>query len=305
MRREDLTDLNAFLAVAEERSFTRAAARLGLKPSTLSHTIRGFEERLGVRLLTRTTRSVAPTEAGERLLQTVGPRFEAVAAELEAVSALKGKTAGTVRITTGAHGYETVLRPALRRLLPEHPDLRVEVVVEHRLTDIVAERFDAGLRLGERVERDMVAVRVGPEQRYVVVGSPAALAGRPHPVTPQDLTAHRCITYRHASSGALYAWEFEKGGRELAVRVEGPLVFNDALPALDAAVEGLGLAYVPEDVAAPHLAEGRLVQVLSDWCPAIPGYHLYYPSRRQMTPAFALMVEALRWRGNSRGERKS
>lgn len=296
MRREDLTDVAAFLAVAEERSFTRAAARLGLKPSTLSHTIRAFEERLGVRLLTRTTRSVAPTEAGERLLEAAGPRFEAVEAELAALSAQRGHITGMVRITTGTHGYETVLRPALKKLLPNHPDIRVEVVVEHRLTDIVAERFDAGLRLGERVERDMVAVRVGPEQRYVVVGAPAYFAGHTPPKTPQDLTVHRCITYRHGSSGALYAWEFEKDARDLAVKVEGPLVFNDALPALDAAVEGYALAYVPEDVAAPHLAAGRLVQVLDDWCQSFPGYHLYYPSRRQMAPALAVLVDALRWR---------
>jgi DNA-binding transcriptional LysR family regulator len=296
MRREDLTDLNVFVAVAEERSFTRAAARLGLTQSTLSHTIRGFEERLGVRLLTRTTRSVAPTEAGERLLQAAGPRFEAIAAELEALTELRDKPAGTVRITTSAHACQTILWPALRRLLPDYPDVQVEVMIEHRFTDIVAERFDAGIRLGEAIERDMIAVRIGPEVRWIVVGAPAYFAGREAPAVPQDLTAHRCINYRNSTSGDLYAWEFEKDGRALNVRVEGALAFNDVYPALEAAIEGFGLAYLPEDIAAAPLREGRLVQVLSDWCPPFPGYHLYYPSRRQMAPAFALLVEALRYR---------
>jgi DNA-binding transcriptional LysR family regulator len=296
MRRDDLADLNVFLAVAEERSFTRAAARLSLTQSTLSHAIRGFEERLGVRLLTRTTRSVAPTEAGERLLQAARPGLEAIEAELAALSELRDKPAGTVRITTSAHAYETILWPALKRLLPEHPDVRVEVVIEHRFIDIVAERFDAGIRLGEAVERDMIAVRIGPELRYIVVGSPSYLAGRTAPAAPQDLTAHRCINFRHSASGALYAWEFEKDGRALNVRVEGPLAFNDTAPAMEAAMEGFGLAYVPEDIARAPIADGRLVEVLGDWCPPFPGYHLYYPSRRQMAPAFALLVEALRHR---------
>jgi DNA-binding transcriptional LysR family regulator len=296
MRREDLTDLNAFLAVAEERSFTRAAARLGLSQSTLSHTIRGFEERLGVRLFTRTTRSVAPTEAGERLLRAVGPRFEAIDAELAALSELREKPAGTVRITTGAHAYRTILWPVLERLLPDYPDVHVEVTQEHDLTDIVAERYDAGIRLGEQVERDMIAVRIGPEMRFIVVGAPSYLATRPRPETPQDLTAHRCINLRMTSSGALYAWEFEKDGHEPNVRVEGQLAFNEVTPALEAALAGFGLAYVPEDIAQAHIAKGRFVQVLEDWCPPFPGYHLYYPSRRQMAPAFALLVEALRYR---------
>jgi DNA-binding transcriptional LysR family regulator len=297
MRREDLTDLNVFLAVAEERSFTRAASRLGLSQSTLSHAIRGFEERLGVRLLTRTTRSVAPTEAGERLLRAARPGLEAIAAELAALNELRDKPAGTIRITTSAHAHRTILWPALKRLLPDYPDIHVEVLIEHGFVDIVAERYDAGIRLGEQVERDMIAVRIGPELRWIVVGSLGYLAGQPAPAVPQDLTAHRCINFRHSTSGGLYAWEFEKDGRALNVRVEGPLAFNDAFPALDAAIEGFGLAYLPEDIALAPLREGRLVQVLADWCPPSPGYHLYYPSRRQQTPAFARLVEALRHRG--------
>ena len=296
MRREDLTDLNAFLAVAEERSFTRAAARLGLTQSTLSHTIRGFEERLGVRLLTRTTRSVAPTEAGERLLRAARPGLEAIEAELAALTELRDKPAGTVRITTSTHAYQTILWPSLTRLLPDYPDLAVEVMIENGFVDIVAERHDAGIRLGEQVERDMIAVRIGPELRWIVVGAPSYLAGRPRPKVPQDLTAHRCIGYRQGKTGGLYAWEFEKDGRALNVRVDGPLAVNDVFPAMEAAIAGLGLAYLPEDIAAAPLREGRLSQVLADWCPPFPGYHLYYPSRRQTTPAFALLAEALRYR---------
>jgi DNA-binding transcriptional LysR family regulator len=305
MRREDLTDLNVFLAVAEERSFTKAAARLGLKQSTLSHTIRSFEERLGVRLLTRTTRSVAPTEAGERLLRAAQPGLEAIEAELAALTELRDKPAGTVRVTTSAHAYQTILRPALTRLLPDYPDVRVEVVIENGFVDIVAGRFDAGIRLGEQVERDMIAVRIGPELRWVVVGAPSCLEGRERPEVPQDLTAHRCINYRQTTSGALYAWEFEKNGRALNVQVDGPLALNDAAPALEAAIEGLGLAYVPEDIAAAPLREGRLIQVLADWCPPAPGYHIYYPSRRQMAPAFALLLEKLRWRRVSKSVQNS
>lgn len=305
MRREDLTDLSAFLAVAEERSFTRAAARLGLTQSTLSYTIRNFEERLGVRLFNRTTRSVAPTEAGERLLESARPGLEAIAAGLEALREQRGKPAGNVRLTTSAHAYETLLWPALKRLHREQPDIQVEVIIEHRFIDIVAERFDAGIRLGEAVERDMIAVRIGPELRWVVVGAPSYLADRPAPVVPQDLTVHRCINFRSGTSGDLYAWEFEKDGRALNVRVEGPFAFNDVTPALNAATEGFGLAYVPEDIARTHLAQGRLVEVLSDWCQSSPGYHLYYPSRRQTAPAFSLLVEALRWRGGSADVRLS
>ncbi|WP_210529502.1 LysR family transcriptional regulator [Rubellimicrobium arenae] len=291
MRREDLT---VFLAVAEERSFTRAAARLGLTQSTLSHAMRAFEERLGVRLLTRTTRRVAPTEAGERLLRAARAGLEAIEAKLAALTELRDTPAGTVRITTSQHAYETILWPALARLLPLYPDLRVEAVIEHRFIDIVAERFDAGIRLGEAVERDMIAVRIGPDLRWIVVGAPAYLEGRDRPVMPQDLTAHRCINYRQTTSGSLYAWEFAKEGRILDVRVEGPLAVNDVTPAREAAVAGLGLAYLPEDVAAAALAEGRLVQLLADWCPPAPGCHLYDPSRRQIAPALAVVIEALR-----------
>ena len=296
MRRDDLTDLHVFLAVAEERSFTRAAARLGLTQSTLSHTIRAFEERLGVRLLTRTTRSVAPTEAGERLLRAAKPGIEAIEAELASLTELRDKPAGTVRVTTSAHAYQTILRPALMRLLPDYPDIQAEVVIENGFVDIVAGRFDAGIRLGEQVERDMIAVRIGPDLRWIVVGAPSYFDGRPRPEAPQDLTAHRCVRYRQTTSGAIYAWEFEKGGRALNVQVDGPLALNDAAPALDAAIAGLGLAYVPEDIAADPLRAGHLVQVLADWCPPSPGYHLYYPSRRHMAPAFALMVDRLRHR---------
>lgn len=294
MRRNDLTDLNIFLAVAEERSFTRAAARLGLTQSTLSHAVRSFEERLGVRLLSRNTRQVAPTEAGERLLAAAAPRLQAIEAEIDALSEMRDRPAGSVRITSDAHAYETLLWPVIQEMTPTYPDVTVEVIIEHRLTDIVAERFDAGIRLGEEVERDMVAVRIGPDTRFIVVGSPSYLADKPAPATPQDLIAHRCIGYRHSTSGRLYAWEFEKDDREIKVRVQGPLAFNHARPALDAAVAGLGLAFVPEDAARSLLDDHRLVQLLDEWCPYFPGYHLYYPSRRQLTPAFRLFVDALR-----------
>ena len=297
MRRADLTDLAVFLAVADERSFTRAAARLGLTQSTVSHTVRAFEERLGIRLLTRNTRSVVPTEAGERLARAAGPRLAAIDAEMAALSAMRDKPAGSIRITSSNHACETILWPTLRRFLPHHPGIQVEVAIENRFTDIVAERFDAGIRLGEEVDRDMIAVRIGPEVRFIVVGSPAYLAGRDIPNVPQDLTAHHCINLRHSTSGVMYAWEFERDGRELKVRVDGPLAFNDAMPALEAALDSFGLAYVPEDTAAIHLRAGRLLQVLGDWCQPFAGYYLYYPSRRQMVPAFALLVDALRYRG--------
>ncbi len=250
--------------MAEERSFTRAAARLGLTQSTLSHAIRGFEERLGVRLLTRTARNVAPTEAGERLLRAAQPGLDAIAAELAALTELREKPAGTVRITTSNHAYRTILWPTLKRVLPEYPDVQVEVVLEHRFTDIVAERFDAGIRLGEAVERDMIAVRIGPKLPWIVVGSPDYLADWAAPAVTQDLTAHRCISCRNSTSGDLYIWEFEKDNRALNVRVEGPLAFNDVFPAMEAAIQGFGLAYLPEDVAARALAEDQLVQMLAD-----------------------------------------
>ena len=297
MARQNVNDLLAFLAVAKERSFTRAAAKLGVSQSALSHTVRGLEERLGLRLLTRTTRSVAPTEAGERLLRTVGPRFDEIDAELAALSELREKPAGTIRITTGEHAAEAILWPALATLLPHYPDIKVELIVDYGLTDIVAERYDAGVRLGEQVARDMIAVRIGPDMRMAVVGAPSYFARRPRPKTPQDLTAHDCINIRLPTYGGLYAWEFEKRGRELKVRVEGQLVFNNMALRLSAALAGLGVAYLPEERVQVHLAKGRLIRALDDWCAPFSGYHLYYPSRRQPTSAFALLVEALRYRG--------
>ncbi|WP_457153583.1 LysR family transcriptional regulator [Mesorhizobium sp. P5_C1] len=297
MPRDNLNELTAFLAVARERSFTRAAARLGVSQSALSHTLRALEERLGVRLLTRTTRSVSPTEAGERLARSIGPRLDEIEMELAALSALREKPAGTIRITSGEHAADAVLWPAIARLLPDYPDIRIEIIVDYGLTDIVAERYDAGVRLGEQVARDMIAVRIGPDMRMAVVGAPAYFAARPKPRAPQDLTTHNCINLRLPTYGGLYAWEFEKADRELKVRVEGQLVFNTAALRLNAVLAGLGLAYLPEDQVTTDLADGRLVRVLADWCPPFPGYHLYYPSRRQATPAFSLLVDALRYRG--------
>ncbi len=296
MPRTDLNDIVAFLAVARERSFTRAAAQLGVSQSALSQTIRGLETRLGLRLLTRTTRSVAPTQAGERLLQSAGPRLEEIDAELAALAALRDKPAGAIRITAHDHAVRTVLWPALKRLLPDHPDIKVEVVIDYGLTDIVAGRFDAGIRTGELVAKDMVAVRIGPDLRSAVVGAPAYFANRSKPETPQDLTSHNCINLRLPTHGGLYAWEFGHDGRELRVRIEGQLTFNGSGPMLDAALAGFGLAYLPGDSVQSHLADGRLIQVLADWCPPYPGYHLYYPSRRQPTPAFSLLVDTLRYR---------
>jgi DNA-binding transcriptional LysR family regulator len=296
MPRENFNDLLAFLAVARDRSFTKAAAKLGVSQSALSHTVRGLEARLGLRLLTRTTRSVSPTEAGERLLLTVGHRFEEIEAELEALSELRDKPAGTIRITAGEHAAYTVLSPALAKFLPSYPDIKVEVSVDYGLTDIVAQRYDAGIRIGEDVAKDMIAVRIGPNMRMAVVGAPSYFEKRPAPKKPQDLTEHNCINLRLPTYGGLYAWEFEKGKRELKVRVDGQLVFNTITQRLDAALAGLGLAYMPEDVAQPHIARGSLTRVLEDWCPPFPGYHLYYPSRRQSSPAFRVLVDALRYR---------
>jgi len=294
MPRANLNDLSAFLAVVRERSFTRAAARLGVSPSALSHTLRALEDRLGVRLLNRTTRSVAPTEAGERLWRAVGPRLEEVEAELEALGELRAKPAGTIRISASDYAAHALLLPRLTALLPRYPDLKVEISIDDRLVDIVAERFDAGVRDGEQVAKDMIAVCIGPDLRMAVVGAPAYFATRPRPRQPQDLTAHNCINLRLPTRGGLYAWEFQKGRRKLNVHVEGQLVFNQPGAMLTAAVAGLGLAYVLEDVAGPYLDDGRLERVLHDWCPPFPGYHLYYPSRRQASPAFALLVEAVR-----------
>jgi len=295
--RNNLNDLLAFLAVANERSFTKAAAKLGLSQSALSHTLRNLEERLGVRLLTRTTRSVAPTEAGERLLHSLGPRFEEIDAELAALSELRERPAGTIRITATEYAVDTLLWPKLAKFLAKYPDIKVEAISESALTDIVTQRFDAGVRIGEQVAKDMIAVRIGPDLRMAVVGAPSYFRRQAEPKKPQDLINHRCINLRLPTQGGLYAWEFEKGARKLKVRVEGPLTFNGSYQMLNAALAGFGLAYVPEDLTQPHLARGRLKRVLEDWCPPFSGYHLYYPSRRQTTPAFALLVEALRHRG--------
>lgn len=294
---ENFNNLSAFVVVAKERSFTRAAAKLGVSQSALSQTIKLLEAHLGLRLLTRSTRSVMPTEAGERLLRSVAPRFEEIEQEIAALSAMRDKPAGTIRITAGEHPAITVLQPALRRLLPDYPDIHVEIIVESGLSDIVAEGYDAGVRLGEQVAKDMVAVPIGPAMRMAVVGSPGYFEKHSRPQSPQDLTHHNCINFRLPTYGGLFPWEFEKDGREVKVRVDGQLVFNNMTMRLHAALEGLGLAYIPEDQAAPHIKEGRLISVLDDWCEPFQGYHLYYTSRRHPSPAFSLLVDTLRYRG--------
>jgi DNA-binding transcriptional LysR family regulator len=296
MSRANVNDLLAFLAVARERSFTRAAAQLGVSQSALSHTIRGLEERLGLRLLTRTTRSVAPTEAGERLFHSVGPRFEEIEAEIAALSDLREKPAGTIRITSGEHAALTILWPKLAEMLPQYPDINVEITVDYGLTDIVAQRYDAGVRIGEDVEKDMIAVRIGPDFRFAVVGAPSYFMRFPKPESPQELTAHNCINLRLPTYGGLYAWEFEKGAQKLSVHVKGQLTFNNIALRLHGAMSGVGLACLPEDQVLPHIEQGRLVRVLEDWCPFYAGYHLYYPSRRQSASAFSLLVDILRYR---------
>jgi DNA-binding transcriptional LysR family regulator len=268
-----------------------------VSPSALSHRLRKLEERVGVRLLNRTTRSVSPTEAGERLLRTLGPRFDEINAELEGLSELRDKPAGTIRITASDHAANSVLWPKLSTLLHDYPDIRVEVNVETAFTDIVEGRFDAGVRLGEAVEKDMIAVPIGPQSHWVVVGSPAYFATRKRPRTPRDLAEHDCINYRMVAGGGLYPWEFEKRGREVRVRVDGQLIFNSVDLVCKAVADGFGLGFVPEDDVEQAVADGRLVKVLEDWTPPFPGYHLYYPSRRQQSPAFALLVDALRYRG--------
>jgi DNA-binding transcriptional LysR family regulator len=296
MQRGNLDDLLAFLAVARERSFTHAATKLGVSQSALSHTVRELEERLGVRLLTRTTRSVSPTPAGERLLQTVGPRFEEIEAELAVIRDLREKPAGTIRITATEYAADAVLLPKLAKLLRAYPDIKVEIVIDYGLADIVAQRYDAGVRSGEQVAKDMIAVRIGPDMRMAVVGAPLYFKSRPEPKKPQDLIDHNCITLR-LPHGGLYTWEFEKGGRELRVRVEGQLTYNTTAQMLNAALAGLGLAYVPEGWVQTYLAKRRLKRVLEDWCLPYSGYHLYYPSRRQPSAAFVLLVNALRYKG--------
>jgi DNA-binding transcriptional LysR family regulator len=297
MQRGHLDDLLAFVAVAQERSFTRAAAKLGVSQSALSHTVRALETRLGVRLLTRTTRTLAPTEAGERLLNALGPRFEEIEAELAAIGELRDKPAGTIRITATENATETILMPKLTPLLQDFPDIKIEIIIDYGLTDIVAQRYDAGVRNGEQVAKGMIAVRIGPDMRMAVVGASTYFRGRPEPKTPQELTGHNCINLRLPGHGAVYAWEFERGGRELKVRVEGQFTFNATGQILNAALAGSGLAYVPETMVQQHLTEGRLMRVLEGWCPPYSGYHLYYPSRRQSSAAFALVVDALRFRG--------
>lgn len=296
MQRTNLNDLAAFIAVARERSFTRAAAKLGISQSSLSHLIRDMESRLGIRLLTRTTRSVSPTEAGERLLNTAGPRLDEVERELSSLRDLRDKPSGTIRISSTDYATDTILWPRLIPFLRRYPDIKVELVTDYALTDIVAERFDAGVRAGEQVAKDMIAVRIGPDISMAVVGAPGYFRKRPEPRLPQDLVQHRCINLRLPTHGGLYAWEFEKGRREIRVRVDGQITFNSTPQMLNAALSGFGLAYLPEDLAQPYLEKRRLRRVLQDWCQPYTGYHLYYPSRRQPSAAFALMVEALRHR---------
>jgi len=296
MTHTKVDDLQAFLAVARDQSFTKAAARLGVTPSALSHTIRALEERLGVRLLARTTRNVAPTEAGDKLMRSIAPLFEQIAAEVEALGELRDKPAGTIRITCTDDTIELYLRPLLSGFLKRYPDITLELFVDYGFTDIVEERFDAGIRLGEAVSKDMIAVRISPDWRLAVVGSPAYFERCPPPKTPYELTNHTCVNIRHRPSGAIYAWEFEKDGKAFTVKGEGQLVFNSIVHVLNGAIDGIGLAYVPEALAAPYLADGRLTEVLADWCPYFQGFHLYYPHRRQASPAFSAFVDAVRYR---------
>ena len=293
---ESYDQLAIFAVVAQERSFTRAAARLGMSQPALSRAMRQLEERLGVRLLARTTRSVAPTQAGEHLLQVIAPRFDEINNELALLSKFRDRPAGKLRITAGEHAAIAVLQPVLAQLLPDHPDLSIEIIVDYGLTDIVAEGYDAGVRLGEQVAKDMIAMRIGPDMRMAVVGSPAYFSRYPKPVIPADLMAHNCITLRMPTHGGLFMWEFEKNGQALNVRIEGQLVFNNIAMRLESVLQGLGLAYMPEDVVRPYIEQGRLIRVLEDWCEPYSGYHLYYPSRRQSSPAFTLLLEALRYR---------
>lgn len=294
MERINLNNVAAFVVVARERSFTRAAAQLGLSQSSLSHTISALEAKLGMRLLTRTTRGVSPTEAGERLLATVGPYCEGIEAELASLSEERDKPAGTIRISSHDHAVRTILWPKLSRLLPNYPDLKVEFSIHYGLIDIVAERFDAGVRVGDQVAKDMIAMRISPDFNMTVVGSPSYFSARKVPVVPQDLTEHSCINLRLPTHGGLYAWEFEKEGQELSVHVQGQVILNTSPEIVTAALEGYGLAYIPQDVADRHIAAGHLVQVIEDWRPTYPGYHLYYPSRRNASPAFLLVLDALR-----------
>lgn len=297
MTTNKVDDLQAFVAVARDQSFTKAAAKLRITPSALSHTMRTLEERLGVRLLARTTRNVAPTEAGERLLRAIAPLLDQIAAELDALSDLRDTPRGTIRITCTDDQIELCLRPVLAEFLKNYPEITLELHVDYGFTNVVEERFDAGIRMGESISKDMIAVRIGPDWRLAVVGSPAYFERNPPPQTPHDLTQHPCVNIRHRPSGSIYAWEFEKNGQAFAVKVQGQLVFNSIMHVLNAAIDGIGLAYVPEQLIGPYLADGQLKEVLADWCPTFEGYHLYYPNRRQASPAFTAFVEALRHRG--------
>ena len=297
MERADASDLLAFLAVARERNFTRAAARLAISQPTLSQTVQALEERLGVRLLNRTTRSVTPTQAGERLLQKIGPKFDEIDVELGALSELRENAAGTIRITSTEYAAQAIIMPAMAKIAAAYPDIKVEVMIDVGLTNIVAAQYDAGIRPGELVAKDMIAVRVGPDLRMAVVGSPSYFASRKKPRAPQDLTQHNCVNlHLPTHGGSLYAWEFERNGREVNVRVDGQMVFNSSGALLQAALQGLGLAYLTEGQVRPYLASGELIRVLADWCPPFSGYHLYYPSRRQSSPAFSVLVDALRYK---------
>jgi DNA-binding transcriptional LysR family regulator len=296
MQRGNLDDLSAFLIVAREGSFTKAAAKLGISQSALSYTIKELEGRLKVRLLTRTTRSLSPTAAGERVLRSVGPRIGEIEAELAALGELQEKPSGTLRITATEYATRAVLLPKLAKLLREYPDIKIEIISDYGLTDIVAQRFDAGVRDGEQVAKDMISIRIGPDARMAVVAAPSYFRKRPEPGKPMELVEHNCVNLRLTTHGGLYAWEFAKGSRELKVRVDGQLFFNTTTQMLDAALAGVGVAYLPEGLVQPHISKGRLKRVLEDWCPRYPGYHLYYPSRRQPSAAFALLVDALRHR---------
>lgn len=295
MIKRNLNDLLSFVAVAREGTFTRAAAQLGVTQSALSQSISGLEARLQIRLLTRTTRSVSPTAAGERLLNAIGNRFDEIEAELDRLSALRDKPSGTVRITCGDHIQRTLLLPRLTPLLLEYPDIKVEFDINYGFRDIVADRFDAGVRLGDTIDKDMIAVPIGPPVRMAVVAAPAYFAAHPKPRSPRDLVDHNCINMRMQSGGGLYAWDFQRKDRHVNVRVDGQLIFNTSPNIVDAALAGLGIAWLPEEEFAPHIEEGRLLRVLENWCPLFPGYYLYYPNRRQPSPAFSLVVDALRY----------
>lgn len=300
MAQNKINDLQAFVAVARDQSFTKAAAKLGITPSALSHSMRALEERLGVRLLARTTRNVAPTEAGERLMRTIAPLFDQIASEVEALGELREKPAGTIRVTCTDDSIELYLRPLLAQFLTDYPDIKLELFVDYGFTNIVEERFDAGIRIGEAVSKDMIAVPISSTWRLAVVGSPEYFKRCPPPKTPYDLTRHSCINMRHRPSGSIYAWEFAKDGKEFTVKGEGQLVFNSIIHVLNSAVDGIGLGYVVEELAAPYLKDGRLIEVLEEWCPYFQAFHLYYPNRRQTSPAFAAFVDTVRYRGAPR-----